>query len=208
MHPILLIPAGLLLLGSASPPQHGTKRQRVSKRVVATLGVETVAPSTQQREQYSLPFEVRVQGQLISSVQKGSPASRAGVKPGEVLLALDNNAIYSRDDVQDFLRTSKPKQKVALHLRSPSREDRKLTVELDGKEVTVAAEPEFEWQYASRGQLETALARAKKEQKPRRWLQLAIKTAPAGTKWPLRGFPHFWPLGVRFALTAVRGVML
>jgi S1-C subfamily serine protease len=55
-------------------------------------------------------------GALVASVKAGSPAQRAGVKPGDVLLTIDTTAIESSRDAQRAVLKTKVGQKLKLEL--------------------------------------------------------------------------------------------
>lgn len=129
---------------------------------VAVLGFESRAPSLQEAKERNLPIDVRVNGQMVTGVVKGGPADRAGLQKGDMILKLDENAIYSRDDIDDFERAAKPGQKVKVHLQR----DKAMEIELAlGEREAAAEEVGFAWQYASLGQLDAALKDAKEQKK-------------------------------------------
>ena len=90
----------------------------------------------------------------------------AGIAPGDVVVKLGKNELYSQDDIADFLLASKPGQKVvALVLRANTKKEEALTVTLGKGKAKAPEAPRLEWQYASLGQLTDALAKAVKEDK-------------------------------------------
>jgi S1-C subfamily serine protease len=132
----------------------------------AALGAETRVPTADEAKTYQLDKLVgKIQGQYVSSVDKDGPAEKAGLKAGDVLLALDANKVFSRDDMEDFLRVSKPDSKVKLLVkRAGTYKEETVTVSLGANKVE-DKEKHFTWQYAGLGQLDTALAAAKKDGK-------------------------------------------
>ena len=54
----------------------------------------------------------KAQGQYVTALEKDGAADKAGLKLGDVILSLDSNKLYSRDDVADFLGVSRPETKV------------------------------------------------------------------------------------------------
>lgn len=133
----------------------------------AALGAETRVPSADEAKAYQLDKLVgKVQGQYVCGVDKDGPAEKAGLKAGDVLLALDANKVFSRDDIEDFLRVSQPDSKVKVFVkRAGTFKEETVTVALGATKVEDKAK-HISWQYAGSGQLDAALAAAKKEGKP------------------------------------------
>jgi C-terminal processing protease CtpA/Prc len=132
----------------------------------ATLGAETRVPSADEAKTYQLDKLVgKIQGQYVRNVDKDGPAEKAGLKAGDVLLALDANKVFSRDDIEDFLRVSQPDSKVKLFVkRAGTFKEETVSVTLGANKVE-DKEKHFAWQYAGMGQMDTALAAAKKDGK-------------------------------------------
>jgi membrane-associated protease RseP (regulator of RpoE activity) len=153
------------VLGCGCPGCSSRADEARPKRLAA-LGTETRVPTPSEVKTYQLARLVgKVQGQYVSTLAKDGPAENAGLKVGDVLLALDGIPICSRDDLQDFLRVSAPGTKVqVLVKRAGTFQQEKVTVTLGtGPEASTQG---LTWQYAGRGQLGAALAAAKKEGKP------------------------------------------
>jgi len=55
-----------------------------------------------------------VAGALVSSVERGSPAERAGIKSGDVIRSANGKTIVGSADLPAMLTLSKPGEKVAL----------------------------------------------------------------------------------------------
>ena len=94
---------------------------------VAALGADTRVPTAEEARTYQLGKLVgKVQGQYVSGVEKSGPAEKAGLNAGDVLLVLDANKVFSRDDVEDFLRVSQPgaQVKVLVKRSGPTRRRR------------------------------------------------------------------------------------
>ncbi len=66
-------------------------------------------------------------GALISEVVKGSPADKAGLKRGDVIVKVDDTVIKNSGDLQDAIRSKKAGTEVTL------------TVIRDNKEITIKA---------------------------------------------------------------------
>lgn len=97
------------------PVLEDLKRGKVVKR--AWLGV-SVAMS---------PF-----GILLQPAENG-PAARAGIKPGDILIAVDNYPIYSAADVPSLILDKKPGEVIKLKVR---REDKEIDVNVQLEERT------------------------------------------------------------------------
>lgn len=132
----------------------------------ATLGAETRVPSADDVKLYQLIRLVgKVQGQCVTAMDKSGPAAKAGLKAGDILLALDANRIFSRDDIEDFLRVSQPGAKVqAVVKRAGTFKEELIGVTL-GETKVASANQQFTWQYAGLGQLDAALAAANKHRR-------------------------------------------
>jgi putative serine protease PepD len=66
-------------------------------------------------------------GAQVSSVQSGSPASKAGVKAGDVITALDGKAITKADDLTAGVSSHQPNDKVTLTM---TRDGKTLTLDV------------------------------------------------------------------------------
>jgi hypothetical protein len=121
-------------------------------RTASIAELETRAPDAS--EARGLPRGVRVNGQVVTRVQ----ADGVDLRPGDVILKLDDTLVYSRDDIDDFLRTLRPGKTVRVLVRR----DVETAVE-----ATFAPVPRggFRWDYASLSRLEAALRQAQAEKK-------------------------------------------
>jgi C-terminal processing protease CtpA/Prc len=130
----------------------------------AALGAETRVPTANEAKTYQLAKLVgRTQGQYISAVEKDGSADKAGLKASDVVLALDANKVFSRDDIEDFLQVSQPDSKVKLLVkRAGTYKEEVVTVALGAKKVE-DKEKHFTWQYAGLGQMDAALAAARRD---------------------------------------------
>jgi len=61
-------------------------------------------------------------GVLVSSVSDGSPASRAGLKAGDVIVSVDGRSVTARIDLVRFLREAKDRQEVSVAILRERRE--------------------------------------------------------------------------------------
>ncbi len=139
-----------------------------TKTVKAWFGVKTRYPKAEEAKRLALTKGHRFKGQVVSQVEKASPAATAGIRVGNVILSLDKNDLYSFDDIRDFVATSKPGRNVTVRLRK-GRSQKDVDVLLTfGKLTPISGEVKnstFAWDYASLAQLKGALSRAKKERK-------------------------------------------
>ena len=156
----------LAVLGRAQSPAEEPKEN--ARPVAPWFGIKTRCPTTEEARTLALPKGVRIRGQIITHVAKASPAARAGLEIGDVVLKLDHNELYSFDDIRDFTATSRPGRHVKVRVlrgKPLKEEDVALTIGERILSDEEAKTPSFTWDYASLAQLETALERAKKEGK-------------------------------------------
>jgi serine protease Do len=138
-----------------------------AKRKMASLGAETRNCADEEAKAYGLGRQMVgcINGQYVKTVEKDGPADKAGLKSGDVILSLDSNWLYSRDDLRDFLSVTKAEAKVeALVKRAGTFKKEKVSLMLG-----TAPEPSGKgivWQHSGIGQLDAALAAAKKDGKP------------------------------------------
>jgi S1-C subfamily serine protease len=65
---------------------------------------------------------VAIAGAYVGRVTAGSPAARAGLQPGDVIVALGRNPIETAQDVERFMAAAKPGQPLQVeYLRDGSR---------------------------------------------------------------------------------------
>ncbi|MDX9707647.1 MAG: DegQ family serine endoprotease [Azospira sp.] len=76
------------------------------------------------------------QGALVSAVEKGGPAEKAGIEPGDVILAFDGKAIASSSDLPRMVGLTRPgtKAKVTLWRKGAQRELTLLVAEMPSEE--------------------------------------------------------------------------
>ncbi len=100
----------------------GVMIQPVDEDVAAALGLE------------------EAKGALVSSVEKGSPADRAGIEPGDVVVALDDREVEDPRDLARLVAKAGPGRQVEITIvRRGTRKT--ITVEL-GEMPTTTAEAE------------------------------------------------------------------
>ena len=84
----------------------------------ARLGV-TIQEMTPQLAAY---FGAK-EGVLVSAVSDDSPASRAGLKAGDVIVSVDGRSVATRTDLVRFLREAKDSQEVSIVILRERREN-------------------------------------------------------------------------------------
>jgi serine protease Do len=63
----------------------------------AKLGIQLAELTPETRQRYGIPEEIN--GALVANVMNGSPASRAGIRPGSVISMVGQERVQSPDDV-------------------------------------------------------------------------------------------------------------
>jgi S1-C subfamily serine protease len=71
-----------------------------------------------------------VNGAAVASVQRGGPAARAGIVPGDVITSIDGQPITSPAEVAIVLATLAPGQRVAVGITKPDGSSAHVTVRL------------------------------------------------------------------------------
>jgi len=79
----------------------------------AMLGVTVQGINADLAESLKLPD---AHGALVSGVTPGSPAARAGLRQGDVIMALDGEAVADSNALRNRIASSKPGTKVALEI--------------------------------------------------------------------------------------------
>jgi putative serine protease PepD len=69
-------------------------------------------------------------GVLVTGVVKGGPAASAGIRPGELIAAVDGRPTPSADALATVLATLRPGQRVRVELKDPAGATRTVTVAL------------------------------------------------------------------------------
>jgi serine protease Do len=71
----------------------------------------------------------KAQGALVNSVEKGGPADKAGIEPGDVILRFDGKVVNSSEDLPRVVGATKPGAKVPVTIwRSKAAREVQLTV--------------------------------------------------------------------------------
>lgn len=80
-------------------------------------------------------------GGLVSSVEKGGPAARAGIEPGDVIIGIDGKAVNSAGDLPAAVALKKPGESTRLQIwRKGKAQDIEIKVGSFGEEKVAAAE--------------------------------------------------------------------
>ena len=99
------------------------------------IGVEAQEITPELAESFGLPDTM---GALIAGVVRRSPADAAGIRPGDVLLAVNGNAVKDPQVMLDLIANLKPEQRATFRLR---RDKNILEVEVRiGKRPAIRAE--------------------------------------------------------------------
>ena len=90
------------------------------------IGV-VIQPITKElADSFGLP---KAQGALVSSVEKGGPAEKAGVEPGDVILRFDGKPVSSSEDLPRVVGGTKPGSRVTMQVwRNKASRDVQVTV--------------------------------------------------------------------------------
>ena len=78
------------------------------------IGVEAQEITPELAESFSLPD---TEGALIAGVVRGSPADTAGIRPGDVLLAVSGKAVKDPQIMLDLIAALKPEERAGFRLR-------------------------------------------------------------------------------------------
>jgi serine protease Do len=71
---------------------------------------------------------VRGPGALVVAVEPGSPAARAGVEPGQVIVEVAGHAVRTAQETSAALRAARSQPPVGLRLRGPGKTSAVATV--------------------------------------------------------------------------------
>jgi serine protease Do len=118
--------------------------RQVAQQIVATGGVQhaRLGLSAQEvnqvlAESFKLP---RPMGALVSDVDKGSPADRAGLASGDIVLAINGQAIEMAGDMSELVGAAKPGQTMDLRIWRAG-QPATLHAVLEGTRVAAAVPP-------------------------------------------------------------------
>jgi serine protease Do len=87
--------------------------RKTGKVTRGRIGVSIQEVTRELADSFGLP---KIGGALISSVDKGGPAEKAGVRPSDVILKFDGKAVNSSADLPRIVAATKPGNKVSVQL--------------------------------------------------------------------------------------------
>ncbi|MBS1227962.1 MAG: 2-alkenal reductase [Proteobacteria bacterium] len=109
---------GSLGIGFAIPI---STAKNVMEQIIATgtvtrgwIGVEVQEITQELAESFGLPEPI---GALIAGVQRGSPADAGGIKPGDILVAIDGKPVKDPQAMLELIARQKPGESVPFKLR-------------------------------------------------------------------------------------------
>jgi serine protease Do len=88
----------LVAHGKVSHGRLGVTIQEVSQSLAESFGLRSNA------------------GALVSSVEKGSPAAKAGIQPGDIILKLNDKTIGSSSELPPLVASTKPGSEIRLQV--------------------------------------------------------------------------------------------
>lgn len=80
----------------------------------AFLGIEYRDIDEQLARQFGLPVQ---QGVIVAAVGRGTPADRAGIRPGDIITQIGNTEVTQGGDLRRALRARQPGDRVEIELR-------------------------------------------------------------------------------------------
>ncbi len=87
--------------------------QRYGKVTRGRIGVTVQSVNQTLADSFGLP---KAEGALVSSVDEDSPAARAGIKPGDVILAYNGKAVDQSSDLPVLVADTKPGQNATIRV--------------------------------------------------------------------------------------------
>jgi serine protease Do len=87
--------------------------QKYGKVSRGRLGVTIQALNPDLADSFGLK---KAQGALVSAVEPGSPAAKAGIKPGDVILAVDGRSIEQSSDLPRVIGETRPGTQVSIRV--------------------------------------------------------------------------------------------
>ncbi len=87
--------------------------QKYGKVSRGRLGVTIQTVSPELADSFGLK---KAQGALVSAVEAGSPAAKAGIKPGDIILAVDGRSVEQSSDLPRIIGESRPGTAVGIQV--------------------------------------------------------------------------------------------
>jgi serine protease Do len=117
-----------------------TQLKTTGKITRGRIGVVIQPVTKELAESFGLP---KPAGALVSSVEKGSPADKAGIEAGDVILKFDGKPVTSSEDLPRLVGATKPATKVAVQImRNKASRDVTLVVgEMSDESRTAQRQP-------------------------------------------------------------------
>jgi serine protease Do len=139
----------LMKTGKVTRGRIGVGIQNVNKDLADSLGL------------------ARAQGAAVSNVEDGSPAAKAGLEVGDVILKIDGRPVEGSADLSRTIRALKPGSKVTLNVwRSGKARDHVVTIsEFKDEEAPKAAQAGKKGDTAKPGKLGLAVTEVTADQK-------------------------------------------
>jgi len=128
------------------------------------LGVVTEAPDEKTAEAMNLARRIRTEGRVVMGTRSGSPADRAGIRKGDVLVQIGDNRLYSSDGLNDFLMTASPGMVPVRYKRDGVSTEQTAQISLSSNDLPRQGAG-IRWEYSGMGQLDGALTAAKDQSK-------------------------------------------
>ncbi|MEN3045166.1 MAG: Do family serine endopeptidase [Candidatus Hydrothermales bacterium] len=97
----------------------------VVKRGYLGVRIQEVTPSIAERYKLKKPM-----GALVANVEKGTPAEKAKIKEGDIIVAVDGEEVSNADDLRIKIGSRYPGDKVRIKLINKEGKEREVTVTL------------------------------------------------------------------------------
>lgn len=132
-------------------PGSGTMRKYMEAFKTVGIGVSMQTLSGKLGDYFGVPDG---EGALITDVMKGTPAEKAGLKVGDVIVQVDKEKVQSPSEVSSIIRDKKKGDKVDLIVMR-NRAEKAITLEVDEIESLGSVDPsEIYMQYFNKGNRE------------------------------------------------------
>ena len=101
--------ASVLALVAIAPAQE-------TRRAFLGVNLDVTGLSEETRAEYGIPADVK-SGVILAQVVEETPAAKAGLRRGDVVVEFDGKAIRSADQLVEAVRAHKPGDKVSYTVR-------------------------------------------------------------------------------------------